>query len=91
MANSRGSVHDPVVVVMLDPEQDPNEAERGRPHHIERLVNDLKPAFRKRVFGLYLPEGTDPGSLDRYWMFRRIREEAEKRGLEVSFGRNARY
>ena len=77
------------VCVMLDPDQDPREVAKRKPHHIERLVHELRPALGNRVFGVYLPPGMDPGSMDRDWLRDRIRERAAEEGLKVSFGRPA--
>ncbi len=82
-AHGRGQV----VVVILDPEQDPLEKEKGKPHHIDKLVDQLRPALGLNVFGIYLPMGTDPGDMERSWTRALIRREAKKRKLHVSFAK----
>lgn len=74
-----------VVPVILDPEQDETAKRKGKPHHIEKLVNELRPKLGDRVFGIYLPEGYDPGSLDRDFLREVVKREAGKRGLTARF------
>lgn len=74
-----------VVVVLLDPAPDEKAISKGRPHHIEVLVRQLQEVLYDRVFGVYLPEESDPGKLDRRFMRELIRAEAATRALSVSF------
>jgi hypothetical protein len=76
---------DAVIVVALDPKPDKTAAAKGKPHHIERLANQLAPALPNRVVPVYLPEEYDPGSMDRQLLRQLIRDEAGKKGLKVSF------
>ena len=78
---------DQTVVVMLDPRQDPDEKRKKKPHHIERLVASLRGRLGPRVFGIYLPEELDPGSMERPAIRKIIAAEAKKRNLPVSFGK----
>jgi len=76
-----------VVVVMLDPDRSPDAKLRNKPHHIETVALRLEARrkFKGRVLRVYLPEGTDPGELDREYMRDMIRYEADKANLPVSF------
>ena len=84
---------DQTVVVLLDPKQNPKEKEKGKPHHIERLVRNLSSELRRagirrqRVFGVYLPEELDPGSMEQDSLWQAVQQEADILGLDVSFGR----
>ena len=78
---------DQTVVVMTDPEQDEREKAKGKPHHIDKLVGELGASLGDRVFGIRLPPGTDPGSLDRQFLRNLVRSECQKRKLPVSFER----
>lgn len=81
---------DASVVVLLDPNQAEDEKRKGRPHHIEKLYEQLRPALRGRLLKVYLPANTDPGSLDRSFMRDLIHKEAEKQKVKVSFGKPTR-
>lgn len=78
-----------VVVVMLDPEQNPIEAAKRRVHHIEKLFGELQryDKLRGRVLKVYLPGGLDPGEADRRYMRDLILLHAEEAKLPVKFGK----
>lgn len=77
---------DQTVVVMLDPEQDEIQKRKGKPHHIDKVVDQLASVgLGDRVFGLLLPLGSDPGSLEREFQRELIRKKARDKGLKVSF------
>lgn len=77
---------DATVVIMLDPNQDPKEQKKGKPHHIEKLCLQLQPALPGRLLKVYLPDDTDPGNLDRSIQRDIIRDAAKEAGVRVSFG-----
>jgi hypothetical protein len=79
-----------VVAVMLDPEQDETAKRKGRPHHIEQLVNQLSVdgALPGQVVPIYLPFGLDPGSTARSQLRKFVAAECLKKGLKVNFKRN---
>lgn len=72
------------VVVMLDPEM-PKQIKSRRPvvHPIEQLCHDLAPHFPGRVVPVYLPVGSDPGSLPRSVVHRHIHAAAKRRGISL--------
>lgn len=76
---------DDAVVVMLDPDQPSNE--HGKLHHIERAVQQLErfPNLKDKVVPVYLPDGRDPGDMDRLYMRRLIANTAHEFGVRVSF------
>lgn len=75
------------VFVMLDPEQDEKDKQRGKPHHIERVYHSLLPLFPGRVGKVYLEEGFDPGKLDRRFLRSQVRKAGQEQGVPVYFGR----
>lgn len=76
------------VVLMLDPDLPPDHKE-GKEHHIDRAFRVLSAQAKLagRVIPIYLPPGTDPGMMDRYYMRRLIAAEAKRRKLKVSFSK----
>ena len=79
-----------VVAILLDPLQDAKSKARGEEHHIDRLYRELNQGvMRDRVVKVYLPPELDPGESDRDYMRDMIRYEADKKGLQVDFGRPA--
>lgn len=82
------------ILVILDPDQDETSARRHDKHHIEKCVDvlrdNLRTRHRDRILPIYLPVGTDPGSLDRAFMRRLIQEKAAERRLSVSFSKDGR-
>ena len=75
------------VVVVLDPDQAAAEREKGRPHHIDVLVRQLRPLFPGRVARVMLPAHTDPGSLDRDCLFDIIERQAKAQNVRVHLDR----
>ena len=51
----------------------------------EKLMEFLRKEFGDKFVPVTLPEGTDPGSLDRKFLRNFMREEAEKQGVKLSF------
>jgi hypothetical protein len=76
-----------IVVVMLDPEMPkaPHSSRRPAVHPIERLRRELEPHFPHRVVPVYLPLGTDPGSLSQRILHEHIHAAARKLGVHVDF------
>lgn len=72
-----------VIVLLLDPDQAPNDKE----HHMEASYQALvsRRRFVGRVVKVYLPSGHDPGDTDRDYMRRLIHHCAARVGLTVSF------
>jgi hypothetical protein len=85
--NKRKNPKDSTVVVLLDPEQDPESRRSGRPHHIEQATLRLTQVLNCRVLPVYLPLGFDPGSLRRNYIWACIKKEAKKNGIIVSRSR----
>jgi len=50
--------------IMLDPTQNPKDTANGQPHHMHVAYDMFRKVFGDRVFQVWLPEGTDPGSLN---------------------------
>lgn len=76
------------VVVMLDPNADKVASKRERyKHHIDKLVEQLREPFDRRVVPVWLPEDTDPGSTDRELLRDLIRKAAAKLKVKVDFAR----
>lgn len=76
---------DATLVVMLDPNQDRKAKKAGKPHHIDRLVCQLRPMFKGRVVRCMLPKDTDPGSLEREYMIGMIKHYAKDQRVPVRF------
>jgi hypothetical protein len=68
--------------IMLDPNQDKDSLKKGRPHHIDTMYEQLEPSLRKRVFKVWLPAGTDPGSLDTDVLRDVVRDAAREAGIK---------
>lgn len=79
-----------VVVVCLDPEPDPRDMLKNKPHHIERAAQQLRLGMGGRVVPVYLPIGYDPGSIDREWLRSIISEQATKIGIKARFRKPCR-
>lgn len=76
----------PVLAVMLDPEPDHKAAAKPNyVHHIEKLALSLESTKAVDVIRVYLPLGTDPGSLNREYLRDYITECGREQGLKVSF------
>jgi hypothetical protein len=76
------------VVVMLDPEWD-DRAIKKNEHPIDTLVARLRDAGMATV-PVWLPEGTDPGSLDRAICREMAVKAGRKLGIPVTFSRRPR-
>ncbi len=84
-------------VVMLDPEPDhAMKAKKGDRyvHHIEKLAASLEDGIHKQglrdgVVRVYLPDGKDPGSLDREFMKDYVNERAKEQGVKISYKKRA--
>lgn len=72
------------VVVLLDPDMDVVQKKAGRPHHIDVSVKELKRVLKCPVVGIYLPSKTDPGSLERDYMWDYMAFQAKKQGVSIS-------
>ena len=83
----RAHGEDASVFIMLDPKPDPVAQRKGKPHHIEKLYQQLLPALRNRLGKIYLDEQFDPGDLDRTVLRRIVRDEGKKQKIHVSFKR----
>lgn len=78
----------PTVVLMLDPKQDAVALAKGRAHHMDTARDRLQAALgnlRVPVLPVWLPPHLDPGSAERSFLLDRIREEAKKAAVAVSF------
>lgn len=62
------------IVVMLDPDQDTKSAICGQAHHQSVVLHRLARVAPDRVAPVWLSAGTDPGSLPRDEIWRRIGE-----------------
>ena len=80
------------VVVMLDPELPKQIKSRRRPivHPITKLCQDLNPHFPNRVVPVFLPLGTDPGSLSRAVLHQQIRAAASMLGIKIDFSKKVK-
>lgn len=66
------------LILLLDPEEFESEA-------TEELVADMRGRMAARFCAVKLPDGTDPGSLDREFLREYVREEAAKQGTTVVY------
>lgn len=80
---------DATLVIVLDPKQDPKELEKGKPHQIEAAAAAAEGKFKGGIVKVYLPDDTDPGSLDRDVLFDHIRRAAKEQGCKVRLGKAA--
>lgn len=71
---------DRTVVLLYDPEEFGSKATRA-------LVDTLELSLSGRLAVVKLPNGTDPGSLDREFLRDYVYTEAKKQGVRVSFRR----
>jgi hypothetical protein len=74
-----------VAVVMLDPDQDEKEQKRGMPHHNETLAKVLDEYVKS--FPVYLPSGSDPGSLTSAEIMEFIQAAAERKKVKLNLKR----
>jgi hypothetical protein len=69
------------VILLLDPNWDEDKEKK---HHIDKLYEQLTDSpLRDWLVKVFLPLGSDPGSLDRKFMLELIRDEAAKRGIKL--------
>lgn len=79
---------DTVVVLMYDPDKPKNDI--NKKHHITKTFEKLtKSKLAKKTFPVVLPPGTDPGSLDREFIWQQINISAKKFGFKVDRFANA--
>lgn len=67
-------------VLLLDPEE--YESKRTR-----KTIEELKRAMHGKFAAVKLPDGTDPGSLDREYLRRYVQVRAAEVGVEVAYKR----
>jgi hypothetical protein len=77
---------DATVIVMLDPEQDEKEKQKGSPHHIERVAAAFE-EYVPNVLRIYLPNGCDPGSMTHDAITREIKKAARNAKLKICLTR----
>jgi len=63
---------------------DPEEYEKAA---VRKLIDTFSTAFAGGFAAVRLPEGTDPGSLDRAFAREYVAAEAKKKGVEVSWSK----
>jgi hypothetical protein len=73
--------------IVLDSAWDEVQKRKGKPHHIEKLYNQLAPSAPGRIGKLYLPEEVDPGDLSASLLRSEVKREARKQNIDVYFGR----
>jgi hypothetical protein len=61
---------------------DPEEYEKPK---VQKLITDFSTAFEGGFAAVKLPEGTDPGTLDRDFLRDFVKEQAEEQGVKVSW------
>ena len=73
------------IAVMFDPKQDPKSKEKGRKHHIEVALEQVREIdkFRDHTFPVWLPEAYDPGFLDRHYLWDVIKMFGQQAGIRV--------
>lgn len=72
--------------IMLDPTQNPKDAANGHEHHMLSAYNMFRKAFGERVFQVWLPVGTDPGSLNCAYIRALVIHAAAKSGIDLAKG-----
>ena len=70
------------VVLMYDPDV---RGDRKKWPGIERMIAKLKGSLPNGLAVVWLPEGQDPGSLDRQYLRGYVTDEARKQGIRVSW------
>lgn len=71
---------DRTAVFMLDPEEYESKS-------TQRLIAKFKRLMPKRFAAVKLPDGTDPGSLDRTFQREYVRQEAAEQGVKIVYRR----
>ena len=74
------------IVVMLDPEQNEEEARRGVKHHIEVTAAAFE-EYVPTILKVYLPLGSDPASMSSNKIMSHIECEARKAKIRLNFER----
>lgn len=74
------------IVLMLDPEWD-DRARKRKEHPMHTIENNLRKLPFKNVVLVWLPEGKDPGSLDRTICRQLAKDAGRKLGKPVTFSR----
>jgi len=87
IAKAAGNHPDQNIVVLLDPTQDRVSKLRKRRHHIEVACESLRQYAKCGVHGVYLPAGTDPGSLDQQYTLDYVERELGEQGVRISWER----
>ena len=72
------------IVILLDPAKDKVSAKHGRKHHIVKAQEALELVPNVDVLPVYLPVWSDPGGLDRDYVWRYIHRVAQAANVEVS-------
>ena len=73
---------DAIVVLLYDPDRPKND--KNKKHHITKALEKLtKSKLAEKTFPVVLPPGTDPGSLDRDFIWQQIEFSAKKFGFEI--------
>lgn len=68
------------LVMLLDPEEFDSK-------NVRRNVTYLEGRMPGRFCAVKLPDGTDPGSLDKFFLREYVRQKAAKQGVKVSYKR----
>jgi hypothetical protein len=77
---------DAAVIVMLDPEQDPKEKAKKVPHHIAKVAAAFE-EYIPHVLPVYLPQGSDPGSMTHEDILKAITKAARKANIPICLTR----
>lgn len=80
---SEASTGGGTLVLMLDPSQDEVSRRKKYEHHMTVALRALQQAVHCPVLPVYLPEDTDPGSMDRGYIFGLIKTVARAASVEV--------
>lgn len=72
------------IVLLLDPAQDETSKKKGLEHHMTKAYKTLMSHLTCPILPVYLPSFTDPGSLDRDFIWACIYKTARKAGVYVS-------
>jgi len=74
-----------LIVILLDPDQDKMAKARRREHHSTVAANLMRSLTKTPVIDVRLPSGSDPGSLDRKYIWRYIIREAARQGFTAGY------
>lgn len=84
IAGAIGDDSSRLIVVLQDPDQDAKARAKGKPHHIEQALEEIRKFAKCPTIGVYLPSGTDPGGLERSYIWDYIYREAKGQGVKAS-------